>query len=336
MKFTKQDVVDTNALDAEKGKFDLAFFGREDLDDRSRFSAPLSRSLARRSVHVQYDPLTFVLTVGGEAFRSDDLEDIPRRFPAASIVIDATTMEFPDIALILRAYRRLAPTQTRCVFIYTEPREYVRRPAVEGHAPGSAFDLSLGFRARNAIPAFMPMLSDHHKAHLVAFLGFEGARLLRVLSDDDGHFYRDVTVVFGIPPFQATWDMHSLLANTRLIDQHAPSVRFSGANNPRGAYLPAAGSAPRAARQRLRSVGRGAVRHQARGDRRGLVLRGDGLDAGGLRPSRTQGRTHAGRTSHPLVRGRVGRRARQTEDWPCGSAGIVRCVRPARACASGT
>lgn len=237
MKFIRQDVVYPDAMDTAKGKFDLAFFGREDLDDRSQFSAPLSRSLARRVAQVQYDPQTFELKVDGVAFRSDDLEDIPRRFPATSIVIDATTMEFPDIALILRAYRRLVPTPARCIFIYTEPEEYVRRPAVEGHAPGSAFDLSLGFRARNAIPAFMPMLSDHHKAHLVAFLGFEGARLLRVLSDDDGHFYRDVTVVFGIPPFQATWDMHALLANTRLIDQYAPCVRFSGANNPRGAYL---------------------------------------------------------------------------------------------------
>jgi hypothetical protein len=237
MKFIRQDVVDPAALPAGQGQFDIAFYGREDLDDRSKFSAPLSRSLARRSALVQYDPLRFELKVDGISFRGDDLQDVVRHFPATSIVIDATTMEFPEIALILRAYRRLSFQPARCVFIYTEPAEYVRRPAGESPAPGSAFDLSLGFRAKNAIPAFTPLLSGGNKAHLVAFLGFEGARLLRVLNDDDGHFYTDVTVVFGTPPYQATWDMDALMANTRLIDQFSPSVRFSGANNPRGAYL---------------------------------------------------------------------------------------------------
>lgn len=237
MKFIRQDVVDAVALASAEGTLDFAFYGREDLDDRSKFSAPQSRALARRSAFVQYDPKRFELLIDGESFRADEVEDIPRKFPAASIVIDATTMEFPEIALILRAYRSLAFHPARCVFIYTEPGEYVRRPSEESQAPGSAFDLSLGFRAKNAIPAFTPLLSGSNKAHLVAFLGFEGARLLRVLSDDDGHFYKDVTVVFGTPPFQATWDMHALMANTRLVEQFSPSVRFSGANNPRGAYL---------------------------------------------------------------------------------------------------
>jgi hypothetical protein len=83
---------------------------------------------------------------------------------------------------------------------------------------------------------FTPMLSDRHRAHLVAFLGFEGARLLRVLSEDDGHLYKEVTVSFGIPPFQATFDMHALMANTRLIEQCSPNVMFSAANNPKAAY----------------------------------------------------------------------------------------------------
>ena len=237
MRFIRQDVVDGATLASAKGKFDIAFFGREDLDDRSRFSAPQSRNLARRHAQVAYDPLRFELKVGDELFRADELEDLPNKFPAASVVVDATTMEFPEIALVLRAYRRLSPMPPRFIFLYTEPEEYVRRPAKEDPAPGSAFDLTSVFRAKNAIPAFTPMLSGSNKAHLVAFLGFEGARLSRVLSDDDSHFYTDVTVVFGIPPFQATWDMHALMANTRLIEQHRPSVRFSGANNPRGAYL---------------------------------------------------------------------------------------------------
>lgn len=237
MRFIRQDVVDAGVLAGAKATFDIAFFGREDLDDRSRYSAPQSRSLARVSAPVMYDPVRFELTVGSDSFRADQLEDLPSKYPAASIVIDATTMEFPEIALILRAYRRMSPRPPRCLFIYTEPREYVRKPPEEEPALGSAFDLTIAFRAKNAIPTFTPLLSGTNKAHLVAFLGFEGARLSRVLSDDDSTFYTEVTVVFGIPPFQASWDMHALMANTRLIEQHRPSVRFSGANNPRGAYM---------------------------------------------------------------------------------------------------
>lgn len=237
MKFIRQDIVDQAALAAQAGKFDLAFYGREDLDDRSKFSAPASRSLAKRHALVRYDPLRFELLVDGVSFRADEIEDIPLSFPARTLVFDSTTMEFPEIALLLRAYRRLSPQPANCVFIYTEPQEYVRRPSEEAAPPGSAFDLSHGFRAKNAIPAFTPILSAGSKAHLVAFLGFEGARLLRILSEDDGHFFTNVTVVFGTPPYQATWEMHALMANTRLIENFNCNVLFSGANNPRGAYL---------------------------------------------------------------------------------------------------
>lgn len=237
VRFIRQDIVDAAAVGALQGQWDVAFFGREHLDDRSKFSAPLSRSLARRSAFVQYDPQTFVLTIDGQRFRSDQLQDIPRHFPADRVVFDATTMEFPELALLLSAYRRMQFQPARCVFIYTEPQEYVRRPAGAAPSATSSFDLSSSFRAKNAIPAFTPLLREGSKAHLVAFVGFEGPRLLRVLNDDDGHFFSDVTVVFGTPPYKPMWDMHALMANTRLIEQRAPRVRFSGANNPRGAYL---------------------------------------------------------------------------------------------------
>jgi|GEM_PF-1254650 len=237
MEFIRQDVVDAATLAGASGTFDQAFYGREHLDDRSRHSATVSRVLARSSALAQYDPIRFELTINDTVFRVDDLEDIPRQFPASSIVIDATTMEFPEILLILYAYRRLAYGSMRCLFIYAEPAEYVRRPGGEAAAPGSAFDLSAGFRAKNAIPGFTPLLSGTNKAHLVAFLGFEGSRLQRVLSEDDGNFYTDVTVVFGTPPYQASWDMYALMANTRMVEQFSTSVRFSGANNPRSAYL---------------------------------------------------------------------------------------------------
>lgn len=235
MQFVRQDVFTSGDV-AATGKSDIAFHGRDDLDDRSKHSVALSKSLARRTVLVSYNPTTFELTLDGSVYRADGLEDLPRMFRAGSIVVDATTMEFPEILLLLHAYHMLA-TRPRCAFVYVEPQTYARRVAVEAVAPGAAFSLSSGFRAKNAVPPFTRMLSGANKAHLVAFLGFEGGRLSRVLNDDDGHFYKQVTIVFGVPPFQATWDLHALLANSRLLDLSNAQVRYCGANNPRAAYV---------------------------------------------------------------------------------------------------
>ncbi|WP_457440406.1 hypothetical protein [Pseudomonas sp. TE3786] len=215
---------------------DLAFVGASDLDDRSAHSVRRSQQIARRTVQVRYDPVAFVLHVGGKAYKANEheLQDLSLEFQATSIVIDATTLDFAEIALILYAYQFLQ-RKPRIGFIYVEPEEYVRRAQENAAVYGAAFDLSGGF-GRHQIPPFACMLSAKDKVHLVSFLGFEGGRLTSVLGEDDGQFYRRVTIVFGIPPFQATWDLEAFMANSRLVEVHAPSVKFCGANNPKSAY----------------------------------------------------------------------------------------------------
>lgn len=234
MKFIRQDVV-TEAEAAEVGRFDVAFYGRDDLDDRSRHSADLVRAVARRSYQVRYEPSRFTLSIDGRRFKVDDLEDVFREFRAQSLVLDATTLEFPEILYLLSAYRK-QPKRPRCGFFYVEPQRYRQRPENMEVVPGNAFDLSEGFLGNLQLPPFTRMLSDQHKAHLVAFLGFEGDRLMRVLDADDGHFYQRVSIVFGIPPFQPSWDLHALMANSSLLERPNTSVLYCGANNPRAAY----------------------------------------------------------------------------------------------------
>lgn len=235
MRFIRQDVV-TEQEAGQVGMFDVAFYGRDDLDDRSRHSAELTRSAARRSYRVRYDPAKFSLTVGDEIFRVDDLEDLFRKFRAQSLVLDATTMEFPEILYVLSAYRK-QPDRPRCGFFYVEPEGYRQRPENMAVAPGNAFDLSEGFLGNLQLPPFTRLLSNTNKAHLVAFLGFEGDRLMRVLDADDGHFYEKVSIVFGIPPFQPNWDLHALMANSSLLERQNITVLYCGANNPRAAYM---------------------------------------------------------------------------------------------------
>lgn len=235
MRFIRQDVV-TEQEAGQVGLFDVAFYGRDDLDDRSRHSAELTRAAAKSSYRVRYDPVKFSLSVGDETFRVDDLEDLFRRFRAQSLVLDATTMDFPEILYVLSAYRK-QPARPRCGFFYVEPEGYRQRPENMSVVPGNAFDLSEGFLGNLQLPPFTRLLSNANKAHLVAFLGFEGDRLMRVLDADDGHFYEKVSIVFGIPPFQPNWDLHALMANSSLLERQNTTVLYCGANNPRAAYM---------------------------------------------------------------------------------------------------
>ncbi len=235
MKFIRQDVV-TEAEAGDVGTFDVAFYGEDDLDDRSRHSAELTRSVARRNYRVRYDPTKFTLTIDDQEFKVNDLEDVFRQFRAQSLVLDATTLDFPEILYLLSAYRK-QPNRPRCGFFYVEPEGYRQRHENMSVVPGNAFDLSEGFLGNLQLPPFTRMLSNQNKAHLVAFLGFEGDRLMRVLDADDGHFYQRVSIVFGIPPFQPSWDLHALMANSSLLERPNTTVMYCGANNPRAAYM---------------------------------------------------------------------------------------------------
>ena len=234
MQFLRQDVL---SLDEAKdvGMFDVGFYGDDSIDDRSRHSAELTRGASRRAYKVKYDPVRFTLTVGDTVVLVHSLEDLFRDIRAQSIVLDATTLEFPEILYILKAYR-MQSRRPRSAFFYVEPEGYKPRGSSESLVPGNAFDLSSGFQAKKPLPIFSRMLSDSHRAHLVAFMGFEGDRLMRVLDDDDGHFYQKVSVVFGIPPFQPNWDLHALMANSSLLERQNVDVYCCGANNPYAAY----------------------------------------------------------------------------------------------------
>lgn len=235
VRFIRQDLISEQEL-GQLPLVDIAFTGADDLDDRSAYSVERSTRLGEQSFRVRYNPDTFCLEVGDKRYRANDaeLEDLSRDFSATSIVIDATTLDFSEIALLLHAYSFCAKSP-RVGFLYVEPKEYVRRAYEEPAVNGTAFDLSSGF-VQHPIPPFVGMLGNNDRVHLVAFLGFEGGRLTRALSEDDGQFIRKVTIVFGIPPFQASWDLEALMANSRLLETSEAGVKFCGANNPKAAY----------------------------------------------------------------------------------------------------
>jgi hypothetical protein len=93
----------------------------------SEASVKIGTGAAGRSLRVSFDSKTFSLTIAEKCYRIDELESIPLDYAARTIVIDATTMEFPEMALLLYAYRHYSPNNKPArSFIYAEPAEYVK------------------------------------------------------------------------------------------------------------------------------------------------------------------------------------------------------------------
>lgn len=215
--------------------YDIAFVGSP-IDERGRLSVNKAMNAAKRTVEVSYNPEAFTLIVDGDAFSANSrgFRNLVSCFPATRILLDSSTLEFPEMLLLIKAFLSAEPLEIG--FFYIEPERYEERRGLQAEDL-HAFALRDGYRAFTPIPGFTPMLSDARKARLLAFVGFESTRLRRVLLEDEGARINAFSVVFGVPPFRASWEMHSFMQNANILKEPAlEEVLFVGANNPRAAY----------------------------------------------------------------------------------------------------
>lgn len=214
-------------------KFDLAFVGNA-LDDRGRRSLEISHSSAGRVVQVAYNPDTFTLELDGESFRASNLDRIRQAYPGGSALLDATNLDPVEILILTRAFLHCVEWR-RLGYVYVEPDRYM--PATNEIGMDYAFAFADEFRGLRPVPGFASELRNDETGRLVACLGFEADRLDRILQDDDGNFIQHVTLIFGIPPYRTSWEMHALLPHERVIAQHrSREVSFAGANNPKATF----------------------------------------------------------------------------------------------------
>lgn len=213
--------------------FDVVFHGTA-IDDRGEHSLALATASAGRAVAVGYDPHSFRITVGGSAYRVADLDQIREAHPGAKVLLDATSLDAVEILLLTRTFLHCdAPRQLG--YLYAEPEHY--HPASNDISMDLSFSFADSFVGLKPVPGFAPELRPDEPGRLVACLGFEADRLDRILQDDDGNFIKHTTLIFGVPPYRTTWEMHALLPHARLINQNrSREVAFAGANNPKATF----------------------------------------------------------------------------------------------------
>jgi hypothetical protein len=205
------------------------------LDDRGTVATDFVHQHAEAVVSVEYDPEGFSLEIDSVKRAADDVESAIRDWASKTILIETTTVGFVAMFLLARALHR---TGTREIsFLYVEPREYAhsrRTPLLHRRD----FELSAEVPGYRGIPGAAMIMNDLEKQRAVFFLGYEERRLDRALEDFQMLSPDNCAVVFGVPAFQAGWEMDAFANNIRVIRERGlcGGVFFSGAENPAAAF----------------------------------------------------------------------------------------------------
>ena len=215
--------------------YDRAFAGNP-LDDRGRYSDNLIKTYSSNVHKATYKFEKYELEVDMCLWRANEMDKLAQSMPASSVLFDATTLNFPELLLLMRGYLLVKP-EIEFGFIYAEPEIYRGIADIDNNP--HAFMLSESVESKlQPIPGFSPLLRPSYmQSHVVVFLGFEGHRLTSLLADSEAELVRRYSIVFGIPPFKAQWETHSLMENADILSKsEIEDIYYAGANNPRSNY----------------------------------------------------------------------------------------------------
>lgn len=189
------------------GQYDLIFWGSS-LDDRGDAAKAHCRTSGARCCELRFESDTRQFLVDGQAIRSNQLEGM---FGDA-VLIEATTLGVAEICGILRsAFRR---ELKQIDFLYVEPDDYTRGEAY-GNSGLRSFKLSEN-RQFVGIPGYSIDTSQYTTGKAVFFLGYEGERLSQALEQMELDGWEKIAV-FGIPAYQAGWEMNALANNVTFL-----------------------------------------------------------------------------------------------------------------------
>ena len=154
-----------------------------------------------------------------------------------SVIIDATTLNIVDILYILKALIKNEQT-IEIQILYIEPKEYNFKNS--SISQFDDFTLSSAYKEFPPVPGFtlMTVGKKLEDMDLIAFLGFERARLGHIFNSDDGATYSKFTPIVPLPGFKPGWENRTLGNH---IDFFTPkyklgSIKYVSANNPYQSY----------------------------------------------------------------------------------------------------
>lgn len=211
-------------------QWDLALHG-DPLDTRGREAVAYLQSRSARQVLCVQDPDNPLgLILGGTRTPSRELLNLGR---GASVLLEATTLDLVEMLHLLRAAH--ARQLNRVDILYAEPGAY-QRDAIPLDAPWSReYSLSDSLRFEG-VAGFATDLSVQTPKTLIAFLGYEGARLAQAVEQVGAMATWSKHAVFGIPGYAPGWEMNALANNAgTLYGMKDVDVKFCAAASVTGA-----------------------------------------------------------------------------------------------------
>jgi hypothetical protein len=204
------------------------------VDDRGVAAIQFAHESASESRTVSYSPDLFSICVGSDTRNAEDLEEVIFGEAARSIILEATTLGFVEIFLVLKALNGAGCKKLS--LLYVEPGDYTgsKRTQLVHRRDFELSDEVPGFKG---IPGATLVTTDRTIQRAVFFLGYEERRLDVALQTQIVR-PSDVMVVFGVPAFTPGWEMNSFANNIRVIRDNniGGGVYFCGAESPAAAF----------------------------------------------------------------------------------------------------
>jgi len=204
-------------------KFSLGISGAA-IDDRTRYSSSYLRESCDAYLEIKYQKGSLNLLVDNEEIECHELGDLIAKLDPASTLIDATSLDVPELSLALKSLHQKSGLD---IFItYVEPAEYSSAPT--STLDQEEFSLSeeiSGFEGTGIPTISMPVDSELARRFLF-FVGFEGGRLQNAIETYDISS-DEIRVFFGMPAFKPGWEIKSIRRNLHALSDQSFSSQIS-------------------------------------------------------------------------------------------------------------
>lgn len=223
-----------NPQDITTQKWDIGFVGAG-IDDRGNKSKTFLKENTTKLYELTYDPINYTITINGSSFYIDDIDIFfEKEFKINSqFIFDCTTLGVPEILILVQAIHSY-----KCYnfdALYLEPVDYkISKSKIISKRD---FELSDGFYGYIGIPGHTLSISTDNTDKAVFFCGYEAERIERAFEDLNLNGEKS-QLVFGVPAFQAGWEMNSYSNNIYTVDNRGLNRNFHycGASNPLAVY----------------------------------------------------------------------------------------------------
>ncbi len=207
---------------------DAVLLHGQSVDERGRLALLCGGESCRR-IEVLYDSDRMTLALGGATINADTAVDLLKGFDVTNVVLEATTLGFAELFLVINSLIQLRTE--RIEIVYAEPASYNRV-----YKGGDQFALSETTRGYQPIPHSIVDLTSDELESGVFFLGFEPERLDRALEEHQMISGKDIKVVFGIPAFHPGWELDAIIPHLPRLEQINLDVDYCSANDPEAAF----------------------------------------------------------------------------------------------------